>query len=705
MTGRSTRALQFAALIVVAAWLAFAGGKHESGIPSETLFPSGSNVLIITLDTLRPDALGFVGGENRTPVIDALAAESARFDQAITSVPLTLPAHSSLFSGLYPTRHDVHDNGQVVPATVPLLAETFRSKGYSTAAFVSGFVLRREFGLDRGFDVYDDTMTFGVSGQLERSAAQTVAAAKAWLQQREEGPWLLWVHLYDAHSPYNPPAEFMGHGTRGAYEGEVAYIDAQLAGLLQAADKAGGRKRLTVLTSDHGEAFGEHGEVEHGLFVYDSTMLVPLVISFPDVITAAAFPQHPRLIDIVPTILDGMGWASTLPLDGISLLPTLTGDPRPLPSAYMESEFAWIAYGWAPLHALRSHDEKFIDAPQPELYALDRDPGEATNRYSVDPAAANALIAELDRQRLVQPLASSLATADPTVIGKLQSLGYVGAGISAGPAPPGRPDPKGLIQLQLDLQNAEQRFRSGDWVDSRRGFEAVLAMDPENHFALLRLGLVAIHQGDLPVAIESLRKAVAVAPQQAEAHFGLADALARAGRYPESIEQWLETVRLQPRRVAAWANLGSTLARTKQYVKAADALREALRLQPEDAALIGNLGEVELANQNYPEAIRQLQAAADREGPGTRRASRIGLLLAEHGDAAEASTWLRRATVEDPHYAQGQVALAVLLVADRQPETARQLVQKLCSRDAEIAPLLKQRAELAAFIGACVRRQ
>jgi len=330
--------------------------------PAPAISPLAPNVLLITLDTLRPDALGWVAGRNQTPALDALAREGFRFPGAVAPVPLTLPSHSSLLTGLLPRHHGVRDNGQVLPAAVPTLAERLRQRGYATAGFVSGYPLRSLFGLDRGFDRYEDSLPLGAEGWRERPAPETTALALEWLRTARE-PWFLWVHYYDPHDPYTPPRAFWKPGRRGTYDGEVAAVDHAIGSLRAGLGPAKG-SLLTVMTADHGEALGEHGEATHGFFVYDSTLLVPLVFSFPGRVRPGESRSAARLVDVAPTILDLLGLPPLLDTDGVSLAPTLAGRSQDLPAAYLETRQPWIAYGWAPLKAIRFRNFKLIEAPR-----------------------------------------------------------------------------------------------------------------------------------------------------------------------------------------------------------------------------------------------------------------------------------------------------------------------------------------------------
>jgi choline-sulfatase len=552
------------------------------------------NIVLITVDTLRPDALGWVAGKNETPAIDALAAEGFRLPRAISPVPLTLPSHTAIFSGLIPRRHGVRDNGQLVPANVALLAETLKSRGYATGAFVSGFPLRRLFGLDRGFDHYDDTLPVGAEGWLERPAPQTARAALDWVGSLgPRRPYFLWVHFYDPHDPYTPPRVFWKPGPRGAYDGEVAFADAAIGdlreGLAAPAFTVSGGSTLTVLTADHGESLGEHGESTHGFFIYDATVVVPMVFHWPGRIASRQSDAPARLVDIAPTVLDLIGAPPPKAIDGVSLKPLLSGRSQAIPSAFIESQQPWINYGWAPLSALRDLDWKLIAAPRPELFDLRQDPGELKNVVDAERPQARRLQGEM-RQVETLPTASALAVEDPEVLESLRSLGYIGSGRKSSAPPAGLPDPKDRILQRNALSEAEALLRQDRFAEAIARFEVVLEEDPGNRFATLRSGIALLKAGNAKAAVPRLEKAVALDPEQAENRYALADALTRSGQLAPAAEQWMETIRLQPRRFAAWSNLGSVLGQLGQQERALGAFEKAYEIEPGNVQLRENLG-------------------------------------------------------------------------------------------------------------------
>ncbi|MEO8669867.1 MAG: sulfatase-like hydrolase/transferase [Tahibacter sp.] len=542
-------------------------------------------MLVVTIDTLRPDALGFIGGKNTTPTIDALAAQGTAFSGAISPVPLTLPAHVSLFSSRIPHTHGVHDNGQSVPADIPLLAEAFRRNGYRTGSFVSGFPLQAMFGLDRGFDHYDDRMPEGKQGWVERRAEDTVRASSAWINEvAGKTNWYAWVHFYDAHDPYDPPREFWQPGPRGAYDGEVAYVDYWLGKLLAAARAASGeRPLLIVVTADHGEALGEHAEHTHGFFVYDSTIKVPLIFHWVGQVKAQRSDAAVRLIDVAPTILDLAGLDPLTGAQGTSLKAGLRGAAIRAEAAVVETWLPWVYYGWSPLTAWREQGDKYISAPRPELYDVSVDPDELHNVAATEPARADRQALALDRATAA-PAGVATSTDDADAVMRLRSLGYVGVGSAVVAPPAGLADPKDRIAQREQLQQADAAVRGGRFRDALAALDAVLVEDPDNRFALLRAGTAALQAGMVDAAATHLERSVRVEPRRAEARYAYADALMRLRRFEPAAEQWAALAELQPRRPEAWFNLAAALTQAGHPERAAEALVHYRQLRPAAAA-------------------------------------------------------------------------------------------------------------------------
>jgi arylsulfatase A-like enzyme/tetratricopeptide (TPR) repeat protein len=654
------------------------------------------NVLLVTVDTLRPDALGWVAGRNETPHFDALALAGLRLPAAVSPVPLTLPAHTALMSARLPRHHGVRDNGQVVARDVPLLAAHLRAHGYSTGAFVSGYPLRATFGLERGFEHYDDSLPSGAEGWQERPAPDTARAASSWLGQARE-PWFAWVHFYDPHDPYTPPRVFWRPGVRGAYEGEVAFVDHAFGQLMQALPR-GTRTRLTIMTADHAESFGEHDEHGHGFFIYDTTLLVPLVFHWPGHIQPAQSRAAARLIDIAPTLLELLGLPALPQPDGVSLVKLLRGDAQQVPPAYLESLQPWIGYGWAPLKALRSAAFKLIEAPRRELYDLAADPGETRSV----PEGRAQVIFELERGLArveARPEAGSRGAEDPAVLEQLRALGYVGGAVRTGSAPAGLPDPKDRRALRELLSEGEARLRAGDTSGALQRFEAVLAREPGNRFATLRAGIALLKAGRLAPAAERLRQALAQDPNQAETHYALADALTRAGRLAEALPAWFETVRLQPRRVAAWSNLGLVLHQLQRPAEAVRALREATRLEPTNPLVLANLGFAERAAGDLRAALATWQrAAGDTPPESVAFSASLGLGLLKLGQPSQALPWLAAARAGQPDYAEALLEAARLHRSAGRSAAARQALRRAVAADPALAAQAERDAGLAELL-------
>src|SRR3954449_8003228 len=369
--------------------------------------PDRPNVLLVTIDTLRADHVGCYGYTNAsTPTIDALAKRGVRFETAVAHVPLTGPSHASILTGQIPPGHGFRNNsGFTLSPQVKTAAEDFRQTGYRTAAFVSGFPLDRRFGFDRRFETYDDHLPKGNDRRrtpyVERFADGTTDAALRWLAAEgpsaRPAPWFLWVHYYDPHAPYEPPADLAERYREAPYDGEIAFVDRQLARLFQALDAGNETSRTIVaVTADHGESLGEHGEGTHGIFLYDATLRVPWIMAGPQIAAGRVSRTIARSIDVLPTLLDYAGLGQPSDVDGRSLRPAGGGVAMSDAPSYAESLYPEMELGWAPLHAWRPAGFKFIKAPHPELYDLQNDPSEKSNRAGELGARVSDLRNQLD---------------------------------------------------------------------------------------------------------------------------------------------------------------------------------------------------------------------------------------------------------------------------------------------------------------------
>lgn len=564
--------------------------------------PPAPDVLLLTVDTLRPDALGWVASRNSTPALDQIAASGVAFAGAISPVPITLPSHTAMLSGRLPRAAGVRDNGDVVPADVPLLAERLRDAGYDTGAVISGFPLRRLFGLDRGFRSYDDELPRAPSGEWgNRPADAVVRAAVRWLDERPDPrarPWFLWLHFYDPHDPYEPPARLGGATPRAAYDGEVRFVDEAIGELLSALEARFSRRpRLTLFASDHGESLGEHDEETHGFFVYDSTIRVPLVVALPGAFAPARSSLPARLVDVAPTVLDLVGAPPISSIEGRSLRPLLEGEVDSWDAAYVESWQPFLGYGWAPLRALRTATAKYVEAPRPELFDLVADPHESANVVTSRPELARRLRAELAAvERVAERPRSAGDGADEGIAAQLAALGYLGrAAEMSSVSTESLPDPKDRADLRRALVEAEKTVSRGDREAALRKFDAVLRIEPDNRYALLRAGVLRLEAGQPGAAVPFLARLAALDPRQAEAHYRLAAACLESGD-ARCAEVALERlVELQPRRAVAWSHLSVARWRLGDRDGALEAARRAADLEPGDPRLAANLRRLEAA--------------------------------------------------------------------------------------------------------------
>ena len=651
------RALLRAAVVLGAAVACACGGT-----PPARPAPSRPDVLLVTIDTLRADHLGCYGDKHAaTPVLDALAARGARFPTAIAAVPLTTPSHASILTGLTPLRHGVRDNGDyVLPDTIPTLAEAFHDAGYRTAAFVSGFPLDRRFGLARGFDVYDDHLPHGEdrrrSAYVERLADQTTAAARSWLEAGPPSPWFLWVHYFDPHAPYEPPPELAARFAGRIYDGEIAFVDAQLGGLLRFLDTNGLSSRTLVLvTADHGESLGEHGEETHGVFVYDATLRVPWIMAGPGVRAGLVPPVVARGIDVAPTLLD---LAGAIPpraaMEGRSLGPALRGQPMPDAPAYAESLFARLRLGWAPLHAWRTARFKLIDAPRPELYALDEDAGETRNRSADHADVAGRMRRELGAALAARP---PDAAADPGPDGaeRLRALGYLDGSRDRSAAPSLR-DPKDGIALVNRLERGIAAARA-DPARAVRELRAVLAEDPRMTLGRRYLALALSSAGDQVGAILEVEALDKAGQAGFEDLLLLADSLRGAGRPSESLAVLDRVEKMQPRSPEPILLRARVLTAMGRAEEAGVLYARVLTSLPAHAEALRGLADLALSRGDITGATAYYERILAADGRDVGALVKLGVIRVRSGMVEEGIGLFRQALGIDPGHAEALLDL------------------------------------------------
>jgi choline-sulfatase len=554
---------------------------------------AGYNLLLITLDTTRADRLGCYGyAKARTPVLDSLAARGLRFTDAITTTPLTLPSHATIFTGLYPPNHGVRTNSEDQLSPTPVtLAEQLRDTGYDTAAFVSAFVVDARFGLNQGFALYDDAVATATgpafpAHTLERSAQAVTDAARAWFQRRaSDKPFFAWVHYFDAHAPYAPPAPFAAQFAGHLYDGELAAIDAQLGRLLHTVAEQGQRDRTIVLVvGDHGESLGEHDETTHSVFLYEAVMRVPLLLAAPDLIAEPAVIAD-RVVstaDILPTVLDLLGLDDARARDGVSLL---RHAPTASRAVYMESLFPYLEYGWAPLFGLRRLHDKYLLAPRPEYYDLRADPGETTDVFPTATGTsqhardelATALSAQLRQWPSLDAVATATNTPSPETIERLRSLGYIG---EAGPTgTTERADPKDMVTSATTLQQANALLSSGQAAPALALIRQAEQRSPRDRAVLHLLAKIHLRLGNLVAAEAALRAFTAIKPK-ADVSLLLAQIIMLDGRHAEAEQLLAAALQLDPHHGGVLIARGDLRARQGRPAEAVADYELARQLDP-----------------------------------------------------------------------------------------------------------------------------
>jgi len=590
------------------------------------------NLLFITIDTLRADHLGCYGYQDaETPVLDALAAGGARFEYALAHQPLTLPSHATIFTGTHPRFHGVNDNGHFkLKPEASTMAEVLKDQGLETGAIISAYVLHHQYGLDQGFNFYDDSLSPGreehTAGFEEMKANLVSDRAIKWISNNADKRWFLWLHYYDPHADYLPPRDFM-KTRRKKYDAEIAFVDHEIGRVIETiADKGITDKTLIVVTSDHGESLGEHGEDTHSMFVYECAMRVPLIISLPGAIPAGRTTSRPvRLMDLMPTALEALNAPAPTQVQGRSLLPLLFEDPegRDDPPVVMQTHAPWYGHAWSPIFAIRDGGFKFIRSPKPELYDLGADPGELTNIYSANRGRAEQMARELKRLETEYEkaaLGDSSIHLDDRAKAKLMSLGYIfdGPGMEEGATD--APDVKDMIDLARLIKKSYALKTKGQHEEAIAVLKRIIERSPRDRTAFTRMG-VCYREINRPQEAEAaFKKALEISPDGVETYLNLGLLYARERRiqeamvmadvvlertpqsakgqqlkgyvyfqnhqFRESIPYFTKAIELFPTYHLAWSNLGSAHGRLGEYGQAVQAFKQAHEIVPNNTKYI-----------------------------------------------------------------------------------------------------------------------
>ncbi|MGO8817548.1 MAG: sulfatase-like hydrolase/transferase [Terriglobia bacterium] len=688
----------------------------EARVPAPS--PPSPSVLLITLDTVRADHLGCYGDAgSETPAIDALAAAGLRFENAYAQAPITLPSHAVILTGTYPMFNGVRDfTSPGLPANIPTLAEMLRRKGYRTAAFVSSYAVNSQWGLDRGFDVYDDDLGLQPRRSNDiflsvRRGDRTVDRLLAWLAHAGNAPFFVWLHLYDAHSPYRCPEPYASKYAAHPYDGVIAFDDAQV-GRVIARLKEMHRFSATavILLSDHGESLGEHGEDEHGFFIYNATLRVPLIVKLPegngstgygtrdtgptDVATMShAEPRNPRsqvtatpvgTVDVAPTIaqLCGIPPADTRSFQGRSLLTTIPLEAgREDASVYSESYYPRDSFGWHELRGLVGSHFAYIDAPRPELYDLQSDPGERHNLATTNASLTASLHEKLldVERKYAGRLPSAQAQADPETVERLRSLGYVTFETSAATQnDPNRADPKDKIETLHRILRASDLRRAGKYPEAEDLLAHLEETDPALYVVPFERGENYLAWAKPQQALAEFGKALSLNSTFDQALLGLGRAHFLLGQDKSAADSLELALRLNPRNFLARLALAKVYWRQNLPAKAEPELAQVVRDHPELPEGHGDYAMVLVGLAKYREAMPQFERALAMGYRDAGLYNYQGIAFEQTGEPEKARQAYKQAVGLDSGYAAAYLNLALLARKENQPEEARQNFQKTC---------------------------
>jgi arylsulfatase A-like enzyme/Tfp pilus assembly protein PilF len=653
-------------LIALVGWWLIAAKPDVSaarGLPPQAR-AAHPNVILITVDTLRADHLGVYGDkEIQTPFIDSLARAGARFVHAYTPVPITLPSHTALMTGCFPTATGMHDfSGNKLSANVPTLATILSKNGYQTAAFIGAAVLDSRFGLNQGFETYFGHFDFSRLDETnldlsERRGDQVMNEALGWLKGRpaQAGkPFFLWVHLYDPHYPYTPPQPFAGRYRSHPYDGEIAFADSQVGRLMAyLKERRLDAGAVFVLAADHGEGLGEHGEKTHGFFVYNSTLHVPLLVKIPGA-APRVIENNVSLVDVMPTVLQALKISVPPDVQGRSVLDLIEGragkGSNDLPPLYAETYLPLLHFHWSQLRALQSGNMKYIEAPRPELYDTRADPHEQKNLYPAQQSSGKEMKDKLSAfLRQFTPMGGSAAAGkeptDPALMQRLRSLGYVAisGGSIADASGKALPDPKDRIEvyelfsdamadgqhgryeeslrklaeaeksepdsLPIHYLMALNHYRMKDYRGALEEFKTALQIDPKFALAMYYQGLTQLETGDMDSAGVSFERALALDPTNFSAAYNLGAVMLRKGHVEEALRRFQQAVEVNPDYAQAYEAMGEIQIYLKRNDEAIGALERAVAIAPDFRKAHYNLGRAYQAAGRTADAQREFARA------------------------------------------------------------------------------------------------
>lgn len=662
------------------------------------------NVLILTLDTTRPDSLSIYGNASpsQTPNLDQLARNGVLFQRGSTPVPLTLPAHCSLFTGRYPPSHGVRNNGTYVLSPEEItLAEVFQQHGYRTSAVIASFTLAGKFGLSQGFDEYEESLE---NRQMIRSFSAEIPADRVFvkfeqmLEKRGERPFFTWVHFYDPHHPYlaHPePGRPEARSIREKYDDEVHFMDVYIGKMLTALERAGlMEKTLIIAAGDHGEAFGEHREFGHGIFCYQESLHVPLIMHSPSLLEARVIDAPVNLVDIMPTVLALMGWEAPSRMQGRNLLPLLRGrrpgSPSPL---YFESFFGKEENNWAPLTGLQQGRNKYIALPEPELYDLENDPRESNNLFSTQPTLAREMDKKLEQ--IIKTLSVSSPVPgrrklDERDLEKLSALGYVSPFSNRSR---GEIDPKQGIILYSELEELKAALNNETPGELEKTLERVRADHPDVElpsFYDIRYRIEKIKGNDRESAAV-LETALSIFPEHEEFKFRLAQERRAAGDWEAGTRLCRELIEKNPRFTAAHTLLGDMAESRNLFSEAAAHYRRALDIEPQNYPLMARCALLNLQSEGSSGTdpiLEKLLSDRDFTGNPAYLDSVIDLSrrLAVSGKSAEARELISASLESFPDHAALLVNMGTIDLNEGDLASAQRLYRQALNSDPDFPP-------------------
>jgi len=635
-----------------------------AALPFEAQTPAKAapNVVLVTIDTLRFDHVGCYGYKQiKTPNIDSLCADGIRFERAFTPVPVTLPSHSAMLTGTYPMLSGMHDfSGNRLSPQQPTLATVLKQAGYATGAVIGAAVLDSRFGLNQGFDFYYDHFDFSRLDEsnldeMERPANVVADQVLDWLAHNSQKKFFLWMHLYDPHYPYRPPEPYAREYSAQPYDGEIAFADEQLGRVLRfLKDKGVYQNTIIVVSGDHGESLGEHGEKTHGFFIYNATMHVPLIMHLPGKTAGATVADPVSLVDLMPTILAAAGLPIPSQVQGKNLLPDLPAKAGSTDrSLYSETFLPRLHFNWSELRGAENTKYHFIDAPRPELYDLSKDPAELHNLFSEKNAVAEEMrskLAGLIREYSAGKEMAEKTGLDPVLMERLKSLGYAGFSGGGDPTITNRelPDPKDRIVTYELISDAIADSQHGRFSESIEKLKEALKTEPQSVPVHYLQGLNYYRLKMFPEAITELQKTVQLSPTYALAVFNLGMAQAHAGQIDDATTNLQRALQLDPTNFEAAYNLGAAYLQKQQLGPAVEAFRRSVTLNPEFARGYRALGETLIYQEQVDDAIVALRKAVQLapQDPGMHVS--LAKALAAKGLTAEAQQEMRQAQQASP---------------------------------------------------------